>query len=93
MQEFKLYVGNLSYSSTEEQLKELFSQYGEVKDAVIIKDRMSGRSKGFGFIELSSENEVQEAIDGLNDQEFMGRTIKVNKARPKTDDRKRGFNR
>ena len=85
MQECKLYVGNLSYSATEEQLKELFAQYGEVKDVVIIKDRMTSRSKGFGFVELSSDSEIQNAIDNLNDVEFMGRTIKVNKARPKED--------
>ncbi len=96
MQDCKLYVGNLSYSVTEDQLRELFAKHGEVKDVVIIKDKMTERSKGFGFVELSNDAEIQKAIDSLNDTEFEGRTIKINKARPKTDrpnQRKRGFDK
>ncbi len=96
MQECKLYVGNLSYSVTEDQLRELFAKHGEVKDVVIIKDKMTERSKGFGFVELSNDAELQQAIDSLNDTEFEGRTIKINKARPKTDrpdQRRRGFDK
>lgn len=89
MQECKLYVGNLSYSVTAEQLKELFAGYGEVKDAVVIKDRMTQRSKGFGFVELSNETELQQAIDKLNNTEFEGRTLKVNRARKREERRDR----
>lgn len=81
--EAKLYVGNLPYSVTDEQLAELFAQAGEVVSATVITDRDSGRSKGFGFVEMSSEEEAQGAIDTLNGQEFEGRTIVVSKARPK----------
>jgi RNA recognition motif-containing protein len=91
MQGSKLYVGNLSYSVTGSQLKELFSQYGEIKDAVVIKDRDTDRSKGFGFVELSSPTEAQKACDALNGKEFDGRNLKVNEAkqREQRDNRKR----
>ena len=85
MQECKLYVGNLNYSVTEEQIKELFAQHGEVKDVIVIKDKMTGRSKGFGFVELSNESEVQHAIDGLNNSEFMGRMLRINRARARSE--------
>ena len=78
----KLYVGGLPYSTQEDALKELFAQAGNVVSAVIIMDKMSGRSKGFGFVEMSSDEEAQKAISMLNDQEFEGRKLTVNEARP-----------
>lgn len=90
----KLYVGGLSYSTTENTLKDTFSQAGTVVSAVIIIDKMSGRSKGFGFVEMSSEEEAQKAIELFNGKELDGRTVTVNEARP-MDSRPRGggFNR
>ena len=85
--EKKLYVGSLSYSTTEQGLSEAFAQAGTVVSAVVIMDKMSGRSKGFGFVEMSTEEEAQAAIDLWNDKELDGRAIKVNEARPMTDRR------
>ena len=78
----KLYVGGLPYSTQEDALKELFAQAGSVVSAVIIMDKMSGRSKGFGFVEMSTQEEAQAAISMFNDQEFEGRKLTVNEARP-----------
>ena len=78
----KLYVGGLSYDTTEGTLKEAFAAVGTVESATIIMDKMSGRSKGFGFVEMSTEEEAQKAIDTLNGKELDGRTITVNEARP-----------
>jgi RNA recognition motif-containing protein len=78
----KLYVGGLPYSTQEDALKELFAQAGSVVSAVIIMDKMSGRSKGFGFVEMSSQDEASKAISMFNDQEFEGRKLTVNEARP-----------
>lgn len=78
----KLYVGGLSYSTTEESLKDAFAQAGAVESVNIITDRMSGRSKGFGFVEMESEEATQAAIDLWNGKEFEGRTLTVNEARP-----------
>ena len=78
----KLYVGGLPYSTQEDALKELFAQAGNVVSAVIIMDKMSGRSKGFGFVEMSNNDEAQKAISMFNDQEFEGRKLTVNEARP-----------
>lgn len=78
----KLYVGNLSYDMTEDALKDTFSQAGTVESAIIIKDKMSGRSKGFGFVEMSTDEEAQKAIGMLNGKEFDGRALTVNEARP-----------
>ena len=78
----KLYVGGLPYSTQEDALKELFAQAGNVVSAVIIMDKMSGRSKGFGFVEMSSQDEASKAISMFNDQEFEGRKLTVNEARP-----------
>ncbi|MFM8269990.1 MAG: RNA recognition motif domain-containing protein [Pseudomonadota bacterium] len=80
--EKKLYVGNLSYSVTETSLQDLFSQAGEVASARIITDRASGRSKGFGFVEMANEDAAQAAIEKFNGQEFEGRKLTVNEARP-----------
>ena len=78
----KLYVGGLPYSTQEDALKDLFSQAGSVTSAVIIMDKMSGRSKGFGFVEMSSDAEAQAAIGMFNEKEFEGRKLTVNEARP-----------
>ncbi len=79
----KLYVGNLDYSTTDDSLHELFSEFGEVVSATIIMDRDTGRPKGFGFVEMASKNEGIKAISKLNGQEVNGREIKVNEAQPK----------
>jgi RNA recognition motif-containing protein len=79
----KLYVGNLSYSIDNAQLEELFSKYGTVRSAEVIQDRDTGRSKGFGFVEMADDNAAREAIEGLNDREQDGRPLTVNEARPK----------
>ena len=85
----KLYVGNLPFSATDQILSETFAQCGTVESAKIITDRDSGRSKGFGFVEMSSDEEAQAAIAALNGQEVDGRTLTVNEAKPK-EDRPRG---
>jgi RNA recognition motif-containing protein len=79
----RLYAGNLSPSTTEDELREAFAAYGEVASVKIITDRKTGGSKGFGFVEMSTEEEASAAISGLNGTELGGRTIKVNKARPR----------
>jgi len=81
----KIYVGNLPYDIGENELKQLFEQHGEVSSAQIIVDKHSGRSKGFGFVEMTDDSQAEAAIEALNNQDFQGRNIKVNKARPKTD--------
>ena len=78
----KLYVGGLPYSTQEDALKELFAQAGSVVSAVIIMDKMSGRSKGFGFVEMDSADAAAKAISMFNEQEFEGRKLTVNEARP-----------
>lgn len=78
----KLFVGGLSYETVEATLRDLFSQSGTVESASVITDRMTGRSKGFGFVEMSSEEEAQKAIEMFNGKELDGRTITVNEARP-----------
>ena len=79
----KLYCGNLDYSVTGDQLQELFSQAGKVVSAVVITDKFSGRSKGFGFVEMSSEEEAKKAIEAFNSKDFQGRAMVVNEARPR----------
>lgn len=78
----KLYVGNLDYSVTGDQLSEMFSQAGQVVSATVITDRYSGRSKGFGFVEMSSDDEAKKAIETFNGKDFQGRNLIVNEARP-----------
>ena len=78
----KLYVGGLPYSSTEDALKDHFAKAGTVVSATIIMDKMSGRSKGFGFVEMSTDEEAQNAVSMFNGQEFEGRKLTVNEARP-----------
>ena len=82
-----IYVGKLSYEVTEEDLWQAFEPFGQVESATIIKDKHSGQSKGFGFVEMASKAEGQSAIDGLNGKELKGRTLKVNEARPRTESR------
>ena len=78
----KLYVGGLSYSTTEDALRQAFAQAGTVESAAVIMDKMTGRSKGFGFVEMTSDEEAQAAIDMWNGKELDGRTVTVNEARP-----------
>ncbi len=78
----KLYVGNLSWGTTDDSLNQAFSEAGNVESAVVIKDRMSGRSKGFGFVEMSTEEEAEKAIEMFNGKELDGRALTVNEARP-----------
>lgn len=81
----KLYVGKLAYATTEETLKNLFAEHGTVVSAQLIKDRDSGRSKGFGFVEMENDAEAQTAVKELDGKEVDGRTIVVNVARPRED--------
>jgi RNA recognition motif-containing protein len=83
--EAKLYVGNLPYTTVDADLQTLFSQAGTVKSAQVIRDRASGRSKGFGFVEMSSAEEAQEAIKKFHSQDYNGRPLTVNLARPRED--------
>jgi RNA recognition motif-containing protein len=78
-----IYVGNLSYSLTEDELRAAFSEFGEVSSVNIIMDKMSGQSKGFGFVEMPDNSEADEAIKALNESALNGRNIKVNQARPR----------
>ena len=82
-----IYVGNLSYEVTEKDLEEAFEAFGEIESVKIIKDNYTGRSKGFGFVEMSNNADAQSAINGLNDKELKGRALKVNTARPRTENR------
>ena len=81
----KLYVGGLSYGTTDESLNNYFSQAGSVVSAQIMMDKMTGRSRGFGFVEMGSDEDAQNAISMFDDKEFEGRALKVNEARPMTD--------
>ena len=81
----KLYVGNLSYDTSDSKLQEMFEAYGAVQSAQVIMDRDTGRSKGFGFVEMGSDQEAQAAIIGLNGKEAGGRSLTVNEARPRED--------
>ena len=78
-----LYVGNLSYEMSEENLRNEFAEYGEVKSAKIITDRDTGRSRGFGFVEMNSDGEGKKAMEALNGKDFEGRELVVNEARPR----------
>ena len=79
----KLYVGNLTYGVSSSDLEQMFTPFGQVQSAQVIEDRDTGRSKGFGFVEMSSDAEAQAAIQGLNDHEYGGRRLMVNEARPR----------
>ncbi|NUQ75878.1 MAG: RNA-binding protein [Polyangiaceae bacterium] len=79
----KLYVGNLSYSTTEDVLRESFSRFGQVSDVAVISDKFTGRSRGFGFVEMPEDGEADQAIEAMHGAELDGRTLTVNEARPK----------
>jgi RNA recognition motif-containing protein len=81
----KIYVGNLAFETTENDLNEAFAQHGEVQDVAVISDRDTGRSRGFGFVEMRNEQAARAAIGALDGAELGGRTIKVNEARPRND--------
>ncbi|MFL6209260.1 MAG: RNA recognition motif domain-containing protein [Pyrinomonadaceae bacterium] len=84
----RLFVGNLNFKTTSEDLQELFGQVGEVQSASVVTDRETGRSRGFGFVEMASQEEGQQAIEQFNGKEYNGRNLTVNEARPRED---RGF--
>jgi len=94
-----IYCGNLPYNVVEEDLREIFEEYGEVASVKIINDKLTGRSKGFGFVEMDNDDEARKAIEELNNAELSGRNIKVNESRPRNDSRggggggRRNFNR
>lgn len=94
----KLYVGGIAYKTTDESLRSYFGTVGAVTSATIVMDRETGRSKGFGFVEMSTDDEAAQAISALHGKEFEGRTLTVNEAKPRTDrpmggNRNGGFNR
>lgn len=80
-----IYIGNLSYRSSEGELRELFEKFGEVQSASIVKDRDTNRSKGFGFVEMPNAEDAKKAIEALNDKEIGGRPLRVNEARPREE--------
>ncbi len=80
-----IYIGNLPYSVSEDDLRDAFSEFGQVHSANIITDKFSGRSKGFGFVDMPNDGEARAAIEEMNDKDFQGRTIKVNEARPREE--------
>jgi cold-inducible RNA-binding protein len=86
----KIYVGNLSHEVTEEDLRAALGQFGQVESVSIIKDKYTGQSKGFGFVEMASKAEGQSAIEGLNGKELKGKALNVNEARPRTESRGSG---
>ena len=81
----KIFVGNLSYDTRDAELREAFSRFGDVTEASVVMDRMSDRSRGFGFVEMPNQAEAQAAITGLNGRELQGRPLTVNEARPRED--------
>jgi RNA recognition motif-containing protein len=80
-----IYIGNLAYSVTEDDLRDAFSEFGQVDSASIINDKFSGRSKGFGFVDMPNDSEAREAIESMNEKDLNGRTIKVNEAKPREE--------
>jgi len=86
----KLYVGNMSFDTSEDDLRKAFEAHGTVDSIAIITDRDTGRPKGFGFVEMPNDDEARTAIENLNEKDLMGRTLKVNEARPRTEGRRGG---
>jgi RNA recognition motif-containing protein len=80
-----IYAGNLPHETTEDELRQAFAEFGQVTEVRLIKDKFSGESKGFGFVEMPSKAEAEKAIEEMNGKEFMGKVLNVNEARPKTD--------
>lgn len=89
----RLFVGGLSYSINDDQLRDLFAQYGDIVDVKVITDKFTGRSKGFGFVEMANDEEADKAISELNDKEIDGRKIAVNVARPREERSPQNFDR
>ena len=88
-----IYVGNLSRDVSEEDLRQAFEVFGQIATVAVIKDKFSGESRGFGFVEMPSKDEAQSAIDGLNGKELKGQSLNVNEARPRSEDRRGGGRR
>ena len=84
----KLYIGNLSFDTTDEELEEAFSEFGEIVSAVVVKDRVSGRSRGFGFVEFADEQSAQDAKEAMNGKEISGRALRVDEAREQKRERR-----
>ena len=89
----KIYVGNLSYDTGEDDLRKAFEAHGRVESVAVISDQYSGRSKGFGFVEMSNDDEARAAMEALNEKDLMGRSIKVDEARPRSEGRRGGGGR
>jgi len=89
----QIYVGNMNYRTSEDEINNLFSQYGEVSSVKLISDRETGRAKGFGFVTMDNEAEAKKAIEELNEKEFEGRTLRINEAKPREERPRREFNR
>lgn len=87
----KLFVGSLPFSTTDDELQQLFAQHGSVDSAKVLTDRETGRSRGFGFVEMANDNEAKAAIEALNNSDIGGRTIVVNEARPREERPRREF--
>jgi RNA recognition motif-containing protein len=87
----KLYVGNLSFQTSSQELQDIFAEFGTVESATVVEDRETGRSRGFGFVEMSSQEEGEKAIAELNGQEVGGRELKVNEAKPREDRGRGGY--
>ncbi len=87
----RIYVGNLPYSVTDDELQEMFSEFGELTSAEVVKDKFSGQSKGFGFVDMPDNADAEEAIRSLNDQPVQGRKLTVNEARPRAERPARRF--
>jgi RNA recognition motif-containing protein len=88
-----IYVGNLSRDISEEDLKQAFEAFGQIESVSVVKDKYSGESRGFGFVEMPAKDEAQSAIDGLNGKDLKGQSLNVNEARPRSDNRRSGGRR
>jgi len=87
----QIYVGNMNYRTTEDEINELFGQYGDVESVKLISDRETGRAKGFGFVTMSDDSAAKEAIEALNEKEFSGRTLRINEAKPREERPRRQY--
>ena len=89
----KIYVGNLAFGTSEDDLQKAFAEFGQVESVAIVKDKYSGESRGFGFVEMADSGAAAKAIESLNGTQMGGRNLTVNESRPRTDDRTGGYNR
>jgi len=87
----QIYIGNMNYRTTEEDVNTLFSQYGEVESVKLISDRETGRAKGFGFVTMTDDTAAKEAIEALNEKEYEGRTLRINEAKPREERPRREY--